>query len=422
MPPLPFLEEIMSLFALSETEALTFVQRRVTPCFVYRLDIALRRYDELRAALPDRTILAYAVKANPGSKLIAAFAAAGASFDCASIGELELARDASVPGSRVFFAGPGKSGDELRLALAMGARIQADGIEDIERIDAIIAEGGISRLPVNLRINPGSGMAEAYPSIGGTGPSAFGVDEEDVLSFLKEVARFPRVRIAGLQIFAASNERSAERLLDYHRAAFAIGERVQRETGSELEILDLGGGLGIPYAESEAELDIGAFGSGLGALIETNPWFSGQVVIESGRWLAGPCGVYLARVLRAKKSRGERFAILEGGMNHLLRPVLTGQAFPAAAPREGGNADRGDLVRQTLAGPLCTSLDRLGAAELPLLEAGDLVMLGQSGAYGFTEAMMAFLSHPAADEYWLEGPLPRREDGKTINSERIEHD
>ncbi|MDP3176718.1 MAG: hypothetical protein Q8M76_02360, partial [Spirochaetaceae bacterium] len=110
--------------------------------------------------------------------------------------------------------------------------------------------------------------------------------------------------------------------------------------------------------------------------------------------------VYLAKVVRTKASRGESFAILEGGANHLLRPLLTGQAFPARAP-----GARGEARATTLAGPLCTSLDRLGSVKLPPLKAGDLVMLGQAGAYGFTEAMGAFLSHEPPAEHWLEGPV-----------------
>ena len=390
----------MRLFAFSETEALAIAERRRLPCFAYRLDTARARYDELRAALPFRAVLAYAVKANPGSELLAAFAERGASFDCASIGELERVRDASVPGSRILLAGPGKSLEELRLAIAMGARIEVDGIEDVERIEAILTElGRLEPLSVSLRVHPASGVAEDSRIIGGSGPSAFGVDEECLSGFLAEAARFGLVRVAGLQVFAASNERNCGRLLANHRAAFALGERLQREIGSALDLIDLGGGLGIPYAEGESELDVRAFGEGLGRLLEENPWFSGRAVVEPGRWLAGPCGVYFARVVRTKTSRGVRFAGLEGGRNHLMRPLLTGQSFPAAAPAPA--AERDPKVATTLAGPLCTSLDRLGEVMLPPLKAGDLVMLGQAGAYGRTEAMGAFLSRPPADEYWI---------------------
>jgi len=411
------------LFAFSDAEALDLAESRSLPCFAYRLDLARSRYDRLRAVLPPRAILAYAVKANPGRELARALASRGAAFDCASIGELELARSVlgnggSAPGPRgstagprgspadprVLFAGPGKSLEELRLALGMGARIEVDGIEDLERIEALLSEGRAA-LAVSVRVHPASGISEENAIIGGSGPSAFGVDEEELSGFLASAARFKLVRITGLQVFAASNERSAVRLLANHRAAFAIGERLQRETGLPLDLLDLGGGLGIPYAEGEAELDVAALGAGIGRLIDENPWFTGKALLEPGRWIAGPCGVYLARVVRTKRSRGVDFAVLEGGLNHLLRPLLTGQSFPTASPRAGqageGRVARDSYVATTLAGPLCTSLDRLGVARLPPLKAGDLVMFGQAGAYGATEAMKDFLSRPEAREYWF---------------------
>jgi diaminopimelate decarboxylase len=412
----------MSLFALTDDEALDLAGRATLPCFAYRLGIARSRFDDLRLALPPRAVLAYAVKANPGRPLIAALAERGASFDCASIGELELVRaelerfegDIGTRGPdgapRVLFAGPGKSEEELRLALEMGARIEADGWEDLERIEAVLrgAAGGDRPLAVSLRVHPASGVSEGNAIIGGSGPSAFGVDEEDLSALVDRAKSLKLVRITGLQVFAASNERSAERLLANHRAAFAIGKRLQEETGVRLDLVDLGGGLGIPYAEGEAELDAAALGAGIGRLLEENPWFEGKVVLEPGRWIAGPCGVYLARVVRTKRSRGVDFAILEGGINHLLRPLLTGQAFPARAPIAAADEARArrsreePLVEITFAGPLCTSLDRLGAAILPPLRAGDLVEFGQAGAYGATEAMVDFLSHPEAAEYWME--------------------
>jgi Diaminopimelate decarboxylase len=389
----------MSLFAFSDEEALAIAASRALPCFAYRLDMARERYARLRAALPERAILAYAVKANPGRPLVATFAKAGASFDCASIGELKLARSLGVGGSRLLFAGPGKTTEEIALALNMGARIEVDGEEDLERIEELLARRGDAEpLNLSLRVHPASGVAEDSRIIGGSGPASFGVDEEELSAFLGAARRYSRVRITGLQVFAASNEKNSGRLLANHRVAFALGERIQAETGRPLDLIDLGGGLGIPYAEKESELDIAAFAAGLGDLLAENAWFSGRVVVEPGRWLAGPEGVYLSRVIRTKTSRGTRFVVLEGGINHLLRPLLTGSPFPARAP--GGH---GEKSAATLTGPLCTSLDRLGEVELPELKMDDLVMLGQAGAYGFSESMAPFLSHPAPAEYWYEG-------------------
>ena len=120
-------------------------------------------------------------------------------------------------------------------------------------------------------------------------------------------------------------------LLDTHAMVLALGQRLQEEFGLRLEQIDLGGGLGVPYAPEETPLALTAFGTGLSELLQRHPWFQGELILEPGRFLAAPCGVYLARVIRVKESRGERFAILEGGINHLLRPLLTGQAFPVKA-------------------------------------------------------------------------------------------
>ncbi|MDP3178706.1 MAG: hypothetical protein Q8M76_12445, partial [Spirochaetaceae bacterium] len=285
----------MELFAFSEDEALAIAARRGTPCFAYRLDLAAAGFRKLASALPRRVILAYAVKANPASELLSLFAGMGAWFDCASDGELERVRAAGVPGARVLFAGPGKTRAELELALAMGARVEVDGLEDLELIDSLLSTDRAAAeaprpLPVSVRVHPTAGVAESSRIIGGTGPSAFGVDEEALPGFLAEARRFARIRVAGLQLFAASNERDYSRLLRNHGTALSIAERMQRDHGLALDLIDLGGGLGIPYAQDEAELEVGAFGRGLGRLLEDNPWFTGALVVEPGRWLAGPCG------------------------------------------------------------------------------------------------------------------------------------
>ncbi|HTL98841.1 MAG TPA: hypothetical protein VL181_08555 [Holophagaceae bacterium] len=382
----------MNLFAFDDAESLRLASAHGTPAFVYRRAAAEASFRTLRAALPPRARLAYAVKANPHPDLLACFAALGASFDCASIGELERVAALRLPPGRCFFAGPGKREEELRLALDLGVRVQAEGIEDLARLDALTA----APLAVNLRVHP-LGVEEGSRILGGSGPSAFGVDEEAVPDLLARAATLRHVRIRGLHAFAASNQRDAGALLPIHGRILDLAHRLHREHGLVLEQIDLGGGLGVPYAEDETPLDIAAFGAGLADLLARHDWFTGELILEPGRFLAAPCGVYLARVLRVKESRGARFAILEGGLNHLLRPALTGQPFPVRAIGKSG-----PLHRTTLAGPLCTSLDRLGEVDLPGLAPGDLLAFGMVGAYGFTEAMTHFLSHPTAKEVWTE--------------------
>lgn len=385
-----------SLFAFNDATCRHLAETHGTPCFAYSRAVAEGQLRSLHAALPARVRVAYAVKANAHRDLLVRFASLGASFDCASIGELEKVEALRLPPGRIFFAGPGKREPELRKALAMGVRVQAEGWEDLARLDAM-ADREVS---VNLRVHPAFDIDEESRIIGGSGPSAFGVDEEDVPELLQHAATLRHVRIRGLHVFAASNQRDASKLLSIHAAVLDLAKRMHRHHGLSFEQIDLGGGLGVPYAPDEAPLDLALLGQGLSNLLTRHSWFTGDLILEPGRFLAAGCGVYLVRVVRVKESRGTRFAILEGGINHLLRPLLTGQAFPVKVVDKGEGG-----VPVTLAGPLCTSLDRLGEVGLPEIQAGDLLAFGMTGAYGLSEGMTHFLSHPVPPEIWVDGPL-----------------
>lgn len=380
------------LFAFDDTQCQALAEAHGTPCFAYSAAAAAEQFNSLRRALPGRVRVAYAVKANPHPELLRCFAGLGASFDCASIGELERVEALRLPAGRTFFAGPGKREPELRKALEMGVRVQVEGFEDLARLHALATR----ETAVNLRVHPAFDIDEGNRIIGGSGPSAFGVDEEDVPGLLEKAAALAHVRVKGLHVFAASNQRDADKLEAIHGAVLDLARRLHEAHGLAFEQIDLGGGLGVPYAPGEAPLDLAAFGQNLSDLLARHPWFKGELILEPGRFLAGPCGLYLARVVRIKESRGTRFAILEGGINHLIRPLLTGQPFPVRAVGKGEGA-----VPYTLAGPLCTSLDRLGEVRLPELAAGDLLAFGTAGAYGLNEGMTHFLSHPVPPEVWV---------------------
>ena len=407
------------LWAFEDEACEQLAARHGTPCFAYRAATVRAGWQRLRTALAadprlaGRTRVAYAAKANPHPELLALLAGLGADFDCASAGELRAAQAAQAarpgPGApratRLLYAGPGKRDEELALAVELGARVQAEGWEDLARLDALGAARG-EVLTCNLRVHPAADIEEERAIIGGGGPSAFGVDEEQAPELLARAAELRHVRLTGLHVFAASNQRDAGQLLAIHALVLDLARRLHEGHGLALEQVDLGGGLGVPYAADESPLDVERWAAGLAALLDAQPWFGGEVVLEPGRWLAAPCGVYLTRVVRTKTSRGTRFAVLEGGLNHLLRPLLTGQPFPVRRVEPRGAAPGAPaiapLVPTTLAGPLCTSLDRLGVVALPSdFARGDLLAFGMAGAYGATEAMGRFLSHPVPPEIWV---------------------
>lgn len=383
----------MSLFAFDDTACQNLALKHGSPLFIYNRTVAMEGFQALRSVLPDRVRLAYAVKANPHHELLAIFASLGASFDCASGGELNRVAALGTGKRKVFYTGPGKKKWELELACSLGAKVQAESWEDLKTLNEVSSQP----ISVNLRVHPAFELEEGNRIIGGTGPSAFGVDEEALPELLEAAKGLKNVQIRGLHVFAASNERNAVKLLATHGKVLALAKRMHEEYGLPMDQIDMGGGLGVSYSDAQEPLDLAELGQGLRQLLDANVWFQGELILEPGRFLAARCGVYLSRVIRVKESRGTRFVILEGGVNHLLRPLLTGEAFPVKAVDKAMNS----LRPATLAGPLCTSLDRLGDVMLPELAPGDLLAFGTVGAYGFTEAMAPFLSHPVPQEIWV---------------------
>ena len=181
----------------------------------------------------------------------------------------------------------------------------------------------------------------------------------------------------------------------------AFGRELALELGFPLRVVDVGGGLGIPYADAEAPLDLAQLAAGLADAAER--WSRDslttqtEVLLEPGRFLVGPAGAYVTRVVDTKRVRGRAIAIVDGGINHLLRPVLVGQPQRIRLLGPGAAGDASETV--TIAGPLCTGLDIL-ARDLPIgmPEVGELLAVLDAGAYGYTESMPLFLSRPLPAE------------------------
>lgn len=368
-------------------------ERAGTPCYVYGPGLAAQRMSHLRQLMGhDRIQVAYAVKANPRPEFLSEIARTGCDFDVASNGELERALAAGVTGERMVFSGPGKSEAEIARAVSLKVRVNAEGERDL-RLAAKYSTG--TPVAVNLRINPAGGAGGAGNIIGGAGPSRFGVDEGRLDEVLDRWGTHDQVEIRGVQVFTASNLLDPKELERHHRAAFLLARRVQEQLRRRLDTIDLGGGLGIPYADTERELNLLAVHDALRRLLDEHPWFTGRILLEPGRWISGPCGAYVARVLEIKDSQGTRFAVIDGGIHHLVRPALIKTDQPCAVVRPGVGPLPAGGTPVTFGGPLCTGIDIL-ARGVPCgdPQEGDLVVFMQTGAYGETEAMPDFLLHP----------------------------
>jgi diaminopimelate decarboxylase len=383
-------------------------ERFGTPLYVYDLDVVTRQVDALRAVLPPSFELAYAVKANPALGVVTHLASLGLGADVASGGELTTALRAGVAPDRIVMTGPGKRDEELRAAVRAGIRaITVESPLELRRLEAIAATEG-RRVTILLR-GPVSTQArlERVRLVGDDGAGKFGMGADDLLGCAAQAARSRHLDLLGLHLFGASNVLDAGALADHAALTMAAARELARACGVALRLVDIGGGLGIPYAAHEESLDLAGLGRRLSALARkwaADPVTAGaRVLLEPGRFFVGPAGAYVARVVDRKRLDGREVVILDGGIHHVLRPALVGQEHRVRRLGAAGEAI-GRFVPVTVAGPLCSGLDVL-ATEVVLAapEPGDLVAVLDVGAYGFSEAMPFFLSHPIPAEVAVRG-------------------
>jgi diaminopimelate decarboxylase len=320
-----------------------------------------------------------------------------------------LALAAGAPPRSILFAGPGKGERELELAIGAGiGEIHLESFEEIALVAAIAARRG-RVADVAIRINPGAAAQGGAMRMGGK-PAAFGFDEEMLGEVVAAIGAQAALRLSGVHIFAGTQILDAEALLRQWAYGVRLAADAARLIGRPLARVDLGGGLGIPYHEGDAELDLGRIAAGaaeIDRVRRADPLLAeAEVLIEPGRYLVGPCGAYLMRVRAVKASRGQRFVIADGGMHHHLAasgnlgPVIK-RDYPIVA---AGRMSERERTAATVCGPLCTPLDTLGRqTTLPALAAGDILAVLQSGAYGLSASPVGFLSHPMPAEVLVQG-------------------
>jgi diaminopimelate decarboxylase len=393
---------------IGEMKISSLAARYETPLFVYDRNVVEKKYLALRNALPRNFAISYSVKANPNPAFLRYFLEKGCGLEIASAGEFFLARNAGCPAEKIVFAGPGKTEAELKLVIVRGiGDIHAESALEVERISALSREAG-RRTRVALRINSNEeGQGGAMHMGGRSAP--FGVDEEQMDPLLLRIARDPHLEFCGIHLFTGTQILDHKLLLDQYRKGLEIGRHAAALLNVPLPTLDFGGGLGIPYFSGDPELDMRQLGAGLEDLFQSakdDCFVNTKFMVELGRFLVGEAGVYVTRITDIKVSRGKKYVILDGGMNHHLAASgnlgqIIRRNFPMAILNK---LDVPETETLDVVGPLCTPLDTLGrSVRWPWAQVGDLVGIFQSGAYALTASPVGFLSHPLPSEVWVEG-------------------
>ena len=368
-----------------------------TPVYVYSTAAMLEQAALMKAAVPDvrDPLIAYAVKANANPAVLRTLARAGLGADVVSIGEYRRARAAGVALDKIVFSGVGKTVLEMAEALNGGLlQFNLESLEEGRTLSEVADALGIEA-PVGFRVNPDVDAGTHAKITTGTSESKFGVPAADVLSAYEEASRLPGLRIEGLTIHIGSQLTSLEPL----ETAFArLGEILGqlRSAGHRISIVDLGGGLGIPY---DGDQPRPPSPQEYGEMVRrvTGGW-DARLVFEPGRLIVAEAGVLLSRVVRVKPGAKCPWVIVDAAMNDLLRPALYDafHAIHAVVPK-------GRRTRANVVGPVCESGDTFALArEMDIVGDGDLLMFRCAGAYGAAMSS-GYNSRPLAPEVLVNG-------------------
>ncbi len=350
-----------------------------TPLYVYSARVLRDQYIALQTALnglAPRLLICYALKANANPTLGKMLAGMGAGADAVSGGELYMARRMGFPGERIVFAGVGKTRREMAEGLAAGVRsFHIESAGELEALASVAAEAGkVARVAV--RVNPDVD-AETHPYITtGTRANKFGVEPGEAIALVLRAASLPSLEPGGLHAHVGSQMLRVAPVIEATKCLLSLWDQLATE-GIYLSELDIGGGLGIQYRPEDRPEGPQALADGLRPLLAGRDL---ELVVEPGRFLVGPAGVLLTSVLYVKGN----LAIVDAGMNDLLRPALYGAWHPVwpVDERQIGTGDPVDIV-----GPICESSDVLAKdRRLGTVQPDDILTIGQAGAYGYSMA------------------------------------
>jgi len=371
-----------------------------TPTWVYSAGTLRRRHGALRSALHGAGLdveIHFAVKSNPNLAVLRTLADEGAGADIVSEGELRAALAAGIAPSHIVFSGVGKTMPELRFALAQGVgQINAESAEEVAMLSAAATALGTTA-HVALRVNPDVDARTHAKITTGRSDNKFGIAIAEAPALYARVAELPGLRPVGYAVHIGSQITAGVAAFAAAYRALADLVRATRAAGHAVEVVDCGGGLGIPYRHEPAP----GLAALAGAIRTTLGDLGVRLMVEPGRWICGPAGVLLASVILSKHTGSRRFVVLDAAMNDLLRPAMY-EAWhgivPVSAVDYAAPVSPADIV-----GPVCETGDTFARNRgLPPLEPGSLAAFLDAGAYGAAMSS-TYNARPLAAEVLVDG-------------------
>ncbi|WP_417526190.1 diaminopimelate decarboxylase [Marinovum sp.] len=350
-----------------------------TPFYLYSTATLLRHFtlfDDALDGVPH--LVCYAMKAASNQAILKTLAQAGAGMDVVSGGEYARAKAAGVPGERIVFSGVGKTHEEIRTALTGGIRqFNVESEPEMAVISEVATSLGVEA-PITIRVNPDVDARTHAKIATGKSENKFGIPISRAREVYAHAASLPGLKVIGIDVHIGSQLTELEPFRLAYQKVAELTETL-RADGHDIQRLDLGGGLGIPYTRSNAAPPLPVE---YGALIKECVGHLGcEVEIEPGRLIAGNAGILVSKVIYVKQGEDRQFLILDGAMNDLIRPAMYDawhDIVPVIEPEAGVEQTAYDIV-----GPVCESGDTFAKGRMmPPLLPGDLVAFRSAGAYG----------------------------------------
>ena len=387
-----------------------------TPFYCYSSATLERHYRVFAEAFPKDTLIAFSVKANGNLAVLKTLGQLGAGADVVSGGELKKALKAGIPANKIVFSGVGKTRAEMKLGLEAGIhQFNVESEPELLALNGMAASLG-KRAAITIRVNPDVDAKTHAKITTGTSENKFGIPWSRARAAYKLAASLPALQIVGVDVHIGSQITE----LSPFEAAFArVADLVRslRDDGHTISRIDLGGGLGVPYAPTDpAPPAPELYGA---AVSKAVAGLGCELILEPGRLIAANAGVLVSRVTYVKEGEARKFLILDAGMNDLIRPALYDAHHEIVSVREGTGGSLYDVV-----GPVCESSDLFGRdRRLPEMKDGDLVAILTAGAYGAVMAS-AYNVRPPAAEVLVRGKewavvRPRMSDDELIGLDRI---
>ena len=396
-------------------------QKLGTPLYLYSYNTVLDHYRKLHEAFaPVKALICFAVKANSSMAICRALVKAGAGFDVVSGGELRTILQVGATPKKIVYASVGKTREEIKAGIQAGILFfNVESGQELEQLEGV-AKSLNQKQMVSLRLNPEVNPHTHSYITTGHPASKFGMDSKTVESLFRAAHRFPHLILGGLHIHIGSQILEARPFQRAVRKALDLIDSL-KERGVRIRSLNIGGGLGIVY-HRETPQTAAQYGHTILPLLKKRKL---NVILEPGRFIVGNSGILLTRVLYLKESRSRRFAIVDAGMNDLIRPSLYG-AYHEILPVVDRGSSRTRRIRYDVVGPVCESGDFFAQNRLlPLLRPGDLLAIMGAGAYGFTMSSN-YNSRPRAAQVLVRGKswhlIRQRETLRDLTrNERIPH-